>query len=493
MNNRRNKKLVRSLKDYMAPIIGGLLLIFIVYSLISGDETVEVPQDSGQQGMVIDLNPPDTEAYVEYTGGKKSKIESSWVQIFPWDKLSLSTVGSAKLSLGTDTLHLNKLGNIAYNAGKTFTLYSSDLFVNTSSSMVFDLKYMKVSSSGENQAFNLTQNEVSSTIYVVSGNVEVQNSAGVSVMVGKWEKLSVMKNDANSKEVDLNGMKEMIDEYIKSDDWYIANNADSFLNQSTQTLSGSTTSSGETLSWVTVGGSSGFGVVSFDILDESDSDKEMIDVSGTLLDNLAYKIEINGIAADINPADRTFVAKWVKLTSRVNDIVYRVFDEGNKQIDKWVFTIYYSKATSTTSSDSQTNDPIASVENYSLAKSPLYTIVAPKSNPYITSENNIRIEGTVPARTIEKIVINDFQLQKFPKNGTYWYYFANAEFGNLKEWLNIYKIQYYGEWNKLVYENTFTIVKEAPKKVEAPAVVAPTVVEETSSTEVTETASGTQQ
>jgi hypothetical protein len=118
-----------------------------------------------------------------------------------------------------------------------------------------------------------------------------------------------MKNDANSKEVDLNGMKEMIDEYIKSDDWYIANNADSFLNQSTQTLSGSTTSSGETLSGVTVGGSSGFGVVSFDILDESDSDKEMIDVSGTLLDSLAYKIEINGIAADINPADRTFVAK----------------------------------------------------------------------------------------------------------------------------------------------------------------------------------------
>jgi hypothetical protein len=74
---------------------------------------------------------------------------------------------------------------VLYNAGKNFTLYSSDLFVNTSSSMVFDLKYMKVSSSGENQVFNLTQNEVSSTIYVVSGNVEVQNSAGVSVMVGK--------------------------------------------------------------------------------------------------------------------------------------------------------------------------------------------------------------------------------------------------------------------------------------------------------------------
>jgi hypothetical protein len=44
------------------------LFIFIVYSLISGDEAVDVPQDSGQQGMVVDLNPPETEAYVEYTG-----------------------------------------------------------------------------------------------------------------------------------------------------------------------------------------------------------------------------------------------------------------------------------------------------------------------------------------------------------------------------------------------------------------------------------------
>jgi hypothetical protein len=62
-----------------------------------------------------------------------------------------------------------------------------------------------------------------------------------------------MKNDANSKEVDLNGNKEMIDEYIKTDDWYIANNADTFLNQSTQTLSGTTTGSGETLSGTTIG------------------------------------------------------------------------------------------------------------------------------------------------------------------------------------------------------------------------------------------------
>ena len=142
--------------------------------------------------------------------------------------------------------------------------------------------------------------------------------------------------------------------------------------------------------------------------------------------------------------------------------------------------MYYSKGISST----ETPASLAGVENYSLSKSPLYTIISPKSNPYITTENNVRIEGAVPARTVEKIVINDFQLQKFPKYGTYWYYFANEEFGNLKEGLNIYKIQYFGADNKIIFENTFTIVKEAPKAVLTPSVSEVQTSTETASGEV---------
>ena len=61
---------------------------------------------------------------------------------------------------------------------------------------------------------------------------------------------------------------------------------------------------------------------------------------------------------------------------------------------------------------------------------------------------------------MKSIVINWFQLQKFPAYWSYWSYFANKDFGNLKDWVNIYKIEYYGAENKLLYENNFTIIKE---------------------------------
>lgn len=480
MNTRRNKKIVRSLKDYIAPIVGGLLLVFLLYSVFSwSDEATPTP--GVKTPITIDLNPENTEAYIEYSGGKKTKIENGWADIYPGEKLSLSNAGSAKMTISPEnTIHLNKLGSMLYESENTFSLYGADAFVKTSLPSIFHLRYMTVDVMGENQVFNLTQNEVASTIYVLNGSVEVKNTAGVGIIVAKWEKLSILKNDANKKDVDLNGEKELIDDYIKTDEWYVLNAWDTYLNTvettATGTISGTWT---ETLTGsVALAGS----VVAFDILDESDSDKEFIDISGKLLDTFAYKVEINGQTADVNSADRTFLAKGVKLTGRVNDIVYRVFDEGNKLLDKWVITVYYSKGISPT----ETPASLAGVENYSLSKSPLYTIISPKSNPYITTENNVRIEGAVPARTVEKIVINDFQLQKFPKYGTYWYYFANEEFGNLKEGLNIYKIQYFGADNKIIFENTFTIVKEAPKAVVTPVVETPTSEVQTT----TETVSG---
>jgi len=43
------------------------------------------------------------------------------------------------------------------------------------------------------------------------------------------------------------------------------------------------------------------------------------------------------------------------------------------------------------------------------------------------------IEGLVPAGKVTKIDVNDFTLTKFPRFGTYWKYYANTEYGNLKE------------------------------------------------------------
>jgi len=83
---------------------------------------------------------------------------------------------------------------------------------------------MQVNTTGENQVFNLSQNEVASTIYVLNGSVQVKNTAGVSVMVSKGERLSIVRNDASNKDIDLNSKKDTIDEYIKTDEWYLLNN-----------------------------------------------------------------------------------------------------------------------------------------------------------------------------------------------------------------------------------------------------------------------------
>ncbi len=464
MYSRRNKKITKSLKDYLVPVIGWFILLFIVYNIVSsgGDEKTPTTQ---QTPIIVDVDTQTTQAYVEYSGGKKTQIETTWVSLYPWEKVSLSTTWNAKLNLKEgESLHLNKLGNVLYVWENKFTLYASDLFVNVSTPTQFDLRYMQVNTTWANQVFNLNQTDVSSSIYVLDGSVQVKNTAWVSVMVGKGERLSIIRNEAGSKDIDLNARKELIDEYVKTDDWFILNNGNTFLSRVDTNIS-------ETGTWnVQEQEVSGwFWYVQFDLLDESDAGKDVIDITWELLDEVVYKVEINGQTAEINVSDRTFVLKSLKLTSRINDIVYRVFDESNRLLDKWVLTLYYAQAPASTPTSWQ-NQWVATVENYSLAVSPLYTIVAPKSNPYITTENNVRLEWTVPARTVERIVINDFQLTKFPRHGTYWYYFANAEFWNLKEWLNIYKIQYYGAENKLLYENTFTIVKETPKPVVTPTV-----------------------
>ena len=74
MNTRRNKKIVKSLKDYIAPIVGGLLLIFLLYSIFSWSDEV-TPTPGVKKAITIDLNPENTVAYIEYSGWKKQKLK----------------------------------------------------------------------------------------------------------------------------------------------------------------------------------------------------------------------------------------------------------------------------------------------------------------------------------------------------------------------------------------------------------------------------------
>jgi hypothetical protein len=52
------------------------------------------------------------------------------------------------------------------------------------------------------------------------------------------------------------------------------------------------------------------------------------------LDDIVYKVEIDGKTATVDSQNKTFSLKGLKLNSRINNIVYRVFDESNKLLSK---------------------------------------------------------------------------------------------------------------------------------------------------------------
>lgn len=465
-NSRRNNnnKVLKTFKDYLFPIVVVIIILLLIgnYLFSWNNSSTETVINSS---LEVSLGMPDTEAYSVYSGWNKTKLE--WkILMYKTEKLQVVN-GSLNIKDVNSELVLNKLWELRYNEDGGYTLYSSDLWVKSSSGIHIEMRYAKVSSMNQS-VFSLSQNEVASTIYVVSWILNVENLAGKSATLQKWEKLVIMRNNAKDENSDLSLSKEPIDDYIKSDDWFIKNNGSSYLSAiDTVSATGSMNASGETLTgavllW-TWGVTQSDYITFNNLYDEAEINAPTVDIEGTILSDMVFKIDINWQIASIDNNTKTFLLKWFKLNAKTNDLVYRVYDEWNKLLDKRVLTIY---STSSTDLWNNTNSTLAQVENYPITSSPLYQILTPKQNPYTTSDNKVRIEWLVPAWVIERIVVNDFQLRKFPKYWTYWTYFADYANDNLKEWVNIYKIQYFGtEW-KLIYENNFTIIKEV-KKVEA--------------------------
>lgn len=469
-----NKGVSKTFKDYMIPIVIVFVISIVVLNYVfSSPDSASNPQ-AKTSPVEITLTGAESESYVIATDGSKNKIDTK-TTIWKWEKIQVANgVAQLKLAEGVGQMMLKRLGELKYNDDGGYTLFSSDLWVNAEKPLNIEMRYAKVTSTST-AVFSLSQNDVASNIYVVSGSVDISNTAGNTTTLQKGEKLVIMRTNANDKEFNLGLAKEQIDDYIKNDEWFTLNNGASYLAQMSLDASGSTLS-GSTLSWVTLSGTSldlsqtslagdttvtGLTYITFDNLsDEMQVSSDVMNVEGKILVDNVYKIELNGLDATIDTQTKTFKVKNFKIPAKTNDLVYRVYDDSGKVLYKGVLTVYNPSGTDETSASSTQTSGAAKVENYPLANSPVYKILSPKQNPLTTSDDLVRLEGTVPAKTIEKIVVNGFKLTKFPAYGSYWSYFANTQYGNLKEWVNLYKIEYYGEGGKVVYENTITIIKK---------------------------------
>ncbi|MDD4151239.1 MAG: hypothetical protein PHR68_01370 [Candidatus Gracilibacteria bacterium] len=458
----RQKGPQKSIKDYILPIISVIFILVLFISVLSGGKNDTGNKVVNTSLVKLGLASDTTEAYLIGAKGSKDKIDSNIASISQGEKIQVKE-GMINLELaGKMKMKLNKLGELTYNTDGSFKLESSDLWGEFEQEQKINLNYFEVTASA-GSVINLSQNEVSSRVYVMKGFVTVKNLSGNTLNVSAGNTLSLMMDESNNPSLDLKSKLETISDYVKTDDWFIANNAAYYLDN-IDTSTGSTTGSGnitgtgntstgitDTISNTTTGN---YINIEFP-KDEYVSETKTITIKGTIIDSSIVKIAFDYDKATI--VDGAFEVKNFTLNNKTNDIVYRVYDKDDNLLKKGVITVYYTNATTQKNETSSTNK--FGLENYSLNASD-FKFISPTENPYTTTDDIVMIEGRVPTKIVAKVVVNGFALTKFTAYSTYWKYFANAATDNLKEGLNLYKVEYYGAEGKLLNSNVFTIIKK---------------------------------
>ena len=448
----RRNNVSRTIKDYFVPIVGLILIIALIYSFFSSDEPTIQTQQENTTGYALEYQDTNTEAFIEYSGGNK-EATSNGTQIFKWEKLIVKE-GSVKLRPGENTqIHLDKIWELKLLEDGSFALFSSNMWISSKDPVQIDMRYASVRSTGTS-LLTLSQNEVGSTIYVLSGTAEVSNLANQSTLLWKGQKITIQRTEASNEEIDLSLAKWDLDTYFLKSDWFLENNGPVLLAQA-ETLETSETGSGETSTGTTTPISS-TKLLSFSgVEDEWSVTTNTTDITGSYQDENITRITIAWVEATLDTEAKTFTASGVTTDQKVNDLIVKTYAPNNSILWKQVLTVYANGATPAA------NEPLFKVENFSLDATE-FQFISPKQNPYTTSDGVVFIEWRVPAGSVQKILVNGYQLQKFPQYGTYWGYFANEEFGNLKPGLNVYKVEYIGKDGNALHSNAFTIVKNDP-------------------------------
>lgn len=463
MSNRqyRRNQVSRTLKDYLVPIIWWVLIIIIIYSFFSWGSDTSLPVDpETNTGYQLQFSSIDTEAFIEYTWGNNEQVENG-SDIFKWEKLIVKEWNVTFSMADATQVNVDKIGEVKINEDGTLSFFSSNMWIDNNNSLEIQMRYANVNASPDS-TISLAQNEVGSTIYVISGTAEVKNLAWNSTLVGKWQKISILSSETSKEDIDISATKSDFDNFFLGSDWFLQNNGPAILAISQSTGTGVTSTGGLTnTGTVTSSTSKLLRIMNFK--DEDSVTTESINIDGTYQNPNISRIVANGIVATIDTEEKTFRVNDVPTNERENDIIIKIYDDDNSILWKELYTVYWNASTATTPTGG--NQPLFKVENYSLDATE-FQFISPKPNPYTTAEGVVMIEWRVPAGIVQKITVNGYTLQKFPQYGTYWTYFANEEFGNLKSGLNIYEVKYIGQDGSTLHSNAYTIVKNNPSVVE---------------------------
>ena len=471
MNRRRHQsagsQVLNQLRDYAVPIIGLLLVIVIIYNAFSGTEPITTENNGTEQTdtqlnqsnkMTLDFDTTDTTGFVEYSGWSKDKL-SEKNELYPGEKLIVDSWDVTLKSAWGLLMKLNKNWELKYDSNGDYLLSSSDLFVKTNEALNMNLRFLDVVLPSS-AIVSLNQNEVASTINVLSGNVQISSFAGKQTTLKAGEKLSITSVETTKDDFDISAQVEDIGNYFFSETWAQDNDLISYLETTDSSEEG--TSSGTTDSTDSTSETTKY--ITFEWIEDNKTyGSSTFDISWIVNDDRVSKVTFNNKVASINLVGKTYELKNFSIPLRENDIVYKIYDSSENILDRGVYTVYYKQGTDAVEKDSTT------VEFPVTDSNPQFAFTSPNPNPYTSNENFITIRGSASAGAASSVTVNGLKLNSF--NGTTWRYHAATQFATLKNGVNLYKVNYYGADGAVLHTNTFTIIRKAPATPVVEAVV----------------------
>lgn len=463
MNLRRKNNIQKWLRDYMVPIIGWILIIILLFSIFSWDNPTPKIDTENKVWFDIKLNWTNSEAYIVYQWNDKKKIE--WdISLYKWEKIIVKEWNVSLTMKWVWNMRLDKLWELKYLENWDFALYSSDLWIDSTTDLNIEMKFAKISI-WANSHVSFWQNEMWSTIYLLDWTAEVENLVGKTTVLAAGQKLTIARLDASKQDLDLSIAKESIDDFYKQSDWFILNNWDKYLKSAEDEEKDKEKEwedDEKTWTWKTVKTDKSSSVNSLltfsNLSDESNVSADKINISGNYSDEEITKITLNWLDAVLNTKLKSFKFENVSVPNQENNLVFKVYDDANDMLSKFIYTVYFDWwSTSDWWSNSSQNSWFK-VQTFDVDWSQ-FTFTEPTSKEtYTTFDDFVTIRWAVLVKWITKVTVNDFTLWSF--NWSTWRYHASSTNNNLSVWTNVYDIKYFDANGKEVYTNRFTIIRK---------------------------------
>jgi len=463
--NRNRNQLQNTFKDYLVPIVWGVILLVLLFNIFSWEDTaspVNTSTSENTNSVSVDFRSEDTQAFIMYPWDERKEIVA-WAELFKWETLIVREWVVDLRFENNNNISLNRVAELKYNEDSSLSFFSSEAWLKLVEDTSIAMRYLNIQSPGWS-ILSISQNEASSSVYVLSWSAKITNLWWASTSLVSGQKISVSRQFASDWDADLAWDKTSIDSFFKSSDWFLDNDGINALSAPSDNIENieSETSSGS-LWW-----DSGIFLAFDSIRDEWNTTSSTIDVSGNILSELVELVTIDGKQAEIS-WDNTFLATWINTSKSVNDVVIKIYDEDRAILDKKVITLYNSSPSSTSwvspnednSSSSTNNQAISTnsqwVTTFWVDATDFGFTMPSSSGEFATTGSEVTIRWITTAENISKVEVNGFELASF--NGSTWRYHAFERFETLESGTNQYRIDYYWDNGSIVYTDYYTIVK----------------------------------